>query len=260
MIELAPNNPYGLALQNPVMTAAGCFGFGVEYARLVDLAAIGAIVTRAVALRARAPRPAPQLAETAGGLLYSGPWAARSVDGVLRRHSAAWAAIAAPVIVHVVADHAAVAAELAVADGVAGIEIALPAAPADAARLIAAVRATCELPLLVKLPFAADHRALARAAAEAGADALVAFAPPRAAIADAGAMRDGWLCGAPIRPLLLPLLAELCGDAPLPVVASGGIASVADVAAALAVGAAAAQIGSALLREPWLAAAWPPGA
>src|SRR4051812_40116420 len=46
MIDLAPHNPYGLALRHPVLTAAGCFGYGVEYARLVNIAGIGAIVTR----------------------------------------------------------------------------------------------------------------------------------------------------------------------------------------------------------------------
>src|SRR5205814_8859695 len=74
MIDLAPNNPYGLALASPVLTAAGCFGYGVEYARLVDVERIGAIVTRSTTLyRRRVARP-PRLVETPAGVLAVGPW------------------------------------------------------------------------------------------------------------------------------------------------------------------------------------------
>ena len=101
MIDLAPQNPYGLSLASPVLTAAGCFGYGVEYARMVDLAAIGAIVTRSTSLRGRHAQ-APRLLEMPAGLLAVGGWPDPGLARVLDRFAPVWATWNTPVILSVV--------------------------------------------------------------------------------------------------------------------------------------------------------------
>ncbi|HWQ11292.1 MAG TPA: dihydroorotate dehydrogenase, partial [Roseiflexaceae bacterium] len=217
MIDLAPNNPYGLRLASPMMTAAGCFGYGVEYARAVPLDRIGAIVTRSVALHARRAAP-PRLVETPAGLLSVGPWAGRGLKAVLERYAAAWAAWKIPVILSVEADHAAVAEALEGEEAVAGLELRFDD-PAEAARTVAEVRARTLLPLLVKLP---PHDALAATAwavADAGADALTVIAAPPALVMDprSGERLEGRLSGPAIRPLALRAVAEVCAVVSVPV-------------------------------------------
>ena len=87
MIDLAPNNPYGLTIHSPVLTAAGCFGYGVEYARMVDLTRIGAIVTRSTALHGRRAARPPQILETPAGLLSIGAWPTPSINRAIERYA-----------------------------------------------------------------------------------------------------------------------------------------------------------------------------
>src|SRR5437867_4858937 len=91
MIDLAPNNPYGLSLASPVLAAAGCFGYGVEYARLVDVERIGAIVTRSTSLRPRRVVKPPRIVETPAGLLSAGAWPNPGVERVVERYAPTWA-------------------------------------------------------------------------------------------------------------------------------------------------------------------------
>src|SRR5215216_7382643 len=99
-IDLAPHNPYGLSLASPVLTAAGCFGYGVEYARAVDFATIGAIVTRSTTLQRRRAQ-APRLLETPAGVLATGGWPNPGLARVLDRFAPAWATWNTPVILSV---------------------------------------------------------------------------------------------------------------------------------------------------------------
>src|SRR5262245_2866385 len=101
MIDLAPNNPYGLTLTSPVLTAAGCFGYGVEYARLVDIERIGAIVTRSTTTYQRRVAHPPRLIETPAGLLAVGPWPNPGLDRVIERYARAWATWRTPVLLSV---------------------------------------------------------------------------------------------------------------------------------------------------------------
>ena len=70
-VELAPNNPLGLRLKNPVMVASGTFGYGTEYTRLVEVSRLGAIIAKGVTLRPRRGNPAPRTVETPAGMLNS---------------------------------------------------------------------------------------------------------------------------------------------------------------------------------------------
>ncbi|NWG19232.1 MAG: tRNA-dihydrouridine synthase [Chloroflexi bacterium] len=254
-VELAPKNPYGLALATPVMTAAGCFGFGVEYERIVPVEQTGAIVTGSVSLRGRRALPPLRLIETPAGLLSVGAWLDPGVDRVLREYAPVWATWKTPVILSVASDHGAVAAALEGVDGIAGLELSFGDDLAGIARIIAAVRATTLLPLLVKLPLHRGLAVTARAALDAGADALTIAAPPRASAPDplSGALLHGRLSGPAVRPLVLEAIADACAALEAPVVACGGVTTVTDARAYLAAGAAAVQVGSALLADPFAA-------
>lgn len=262
MIDLAPNNPYGLALAQPVLAAAGCFGYGVEYARSVDLAQLGAIVTRTTTLHPRrTPRP-PRIVETPAGLLSVGPWPNPGLEAVLNRYAPQWAALATPVILSVggdaVGDFAQIAKAVEGVAGVAGLELALPSDISRAVAVVTAARRATFLPLLVKLPplDAEPLLALAQALVAAGADALVACAAPHGMAIDtaSGERLEGWLSGPALRPLGLRLVAELAPQLSVPVIGCGGVSSADDARAYLGAGALAVQIGAALLVNPYCAA------
>jgi dihydroorotate dehydrogenase (NAD+) catalytic subunit len=263
MIDLAPHNPYGLVLRRPVLTAAGCFGYGVEYARLGDIAGIGAIVTRSTTLRSRRVARQPQLIEIPAGLLVVGPWPNPGLARVLERHVPIWAGWDTPVILSVAGadanEFAAFAAALEGIEGIAGLELNLDG-HADAARVVASARAATQLPLLAKLApqegAPQPPTALARSLADAGADAIVATGSPRGLVIDPqnGERIEGWLSGPAFRPLGLALVADVAAAVSVPVIGCGGIVSALDARQFLAAGAAAVQIGAALLADPGAAA------
>ncbi|MBC8161568.1 MAG: dihydroorotate dehydrogenase, partial [Roseiflexaceae bacterium] len=151
MVELAPANPDALTLHTPVMTAAGCFGYGVEYARSVELGHIGAIVTRTTTLRPRRAVPAPRLIETAAGVLCVGPWPNPGIEAVLNRHAPRWASWSTPVILSIggesVGEYGQIAAALDGVEGLAGVELTLPPDHTRAAAAVVAVRRATLLPI-----------------------------------------------------------------------------------------------------------------
>jgi dihydroorotate dehydrogenase (NAD+) catalytic subunit len=264
MIDLAPHNPYGLALRRPVLTAAGCFGYGVEYARLADIAGIGAIITRSTTLHRRKVARPPQLIETPAGLLAVGAWPNPGLARVIDRYAPVWAGWATPVLLSVAGatadEFAAFAAALEGVEGIAGLELNLAGHAEAAARVVAATRAATQLPLLAKLSHLEGDRqalaALARSVADAGADAIVAIGSPRGMAIDpqSGQPVEGWLSGPMLCPLALALVADLAAAVSVPVIGSGGIATTEDARQFLTAGAAAVQIGAALLVDPGAAA------
>jgi dihydroorotate dehydrogenase (NAD+) catalytic subunit len=259
MIELAPDNAYGLRLSSPVMIAAGCLGYGLDIPRGVD-EPLGALVSPTTSLRGR-PRRA-HIVETASGIVHAGGWPERGLAHVLERCAPAWAAWRTPVLLSISgaspADAAEIAAQLEGVEGIAGVELDLCAASSGerAVAAVRAVRAVTLLPMLAKLPPREDGLVeLGLAAAAAGADALVVAGPPRALAIDprSGERTEGWLCGPAWRPLALRLVALAAAGAGAPVVACGGVASADDARQMIAAGAAAVQVGSALLADPELA-------
>jgi dihydroorotate dehydrogenase (NAD+) catalytic subunit len=89
-IDLAPDNPYGLPLRTPVLTAAGCFGSGIEYERIVPIERLGAIVTGSISLRGRHALPPLRLIETPAGVLSVGMWRDPGLERVLREYAPVW--------------------------------------------------------------------------------------------------------------------------------------------------------------------------
>lgn len=254
-LDLAPHNPYGLRLSSPILTAAGCFGYGVEYARAIDLSQIGAIVTRSTSLRGRRG-VSPQLLETPAGLLLAGAWPDPGLGYVLDQLAPAWAGWSTPVILSIIGanaeEYAAIAGALEGVEGIAGLELNLARQAKHAARITAAVRAATQLPLLAKLPQQVEIAQLGQAVADAGADALTLFAPLGGSAADpqTGELIQGDLVGPATRPLVLAAIAEAAAWLRTPIVACGGVGSADDARQLLAAGAVAVQLGSALLANP----------
>jgi dihydroorotate dehydrogenase (NAD+) catalytic subunit len=258
MIDLAPKNPYSLEITTPVVAAAGCLGYGVEVARQLGLAqrggghGLGALVTRTTTPRPRRARAG--LHETPAGLVYTGG-GNPGLRAALERFAPAWAGWETPVILSVAADGAeelaAAVADLDMVEGVRGVELPLAPhgalAPEPAARLVAAVRATTPLPLVVRLPgHAPDPAALARAVADAGADAVSLIDGLPARTPDG---REGLLCGPALRPVALRAVAAVCAAVDLPVIGGGGVWEPADARALLDAGAVAVAVGSALVTD-----------
>jgi dihydroorotate dehydrogenase (NAD+) catalytic subunit len=250
-VDLAVDLGRGLVLRNPVMVASGTFGYGVEYADVVDVQRLGAICCKGTTLRARVGNPPPRVTETPAGMLNSIGLQNPGVAGVLDRYAPRWAGWDVPVIVNVagesVEDYVAVVRRLDGQPGVAGIELNIScpnvgrgglqfALDADAAaEVTAAVRAATELPLMVKLsPAATDIRGIARAIEKAGADAISAVNTLSGMAIDPRRRRPllgatyGGLSGPALKPVALRVVYEVAQVVDIPIVGIGGNGSLDD--------------------------------
>ena len=274
-VDLSVDLGRGLVLPNPILVASGTFGYGVEYGDVVEVDRLGAICCKGTTLKARIGNPTPRVTETPGGMLNSIGLQNPGVAAVIEKYAGTWAGWQVPVIVNVagesVADYVEVARRLDGVPGVAGIELNIScpnvgrgglqfAIDAGAAgEVTAAVRRATDLPLLVKLsPNVADIRPIARAVADAGADALtaintlsgIAVSPSR----DRPLLGNvfGGLSGPAVKPVALRIVYEVAQVVSIPVVAIGGVTELADVLDFLAVGAVAVQVGTAIFADPTL--------
>ncbi len=256
-VELAPEHKVGLTLPNPVLPAAGCFGFGQEYAGLVELEALGGVVFGPVTHRPRRGSEPPRLVPFAGGVLVHTGLANPGAGALVRRARRAWGRIPVPIIVHVVAtapdEVSACCEQLGALEQVAGLELGIAddATPEEVAQLIGAARAGAGQPLLARLPL---HSAglLCGPAVEAGASALTIGAAPRGTLYDAGsgAFVTGRLYGPLVLGLALRALRQVRKAMAVPLIGCGGIHSIEDARALLRAGAVAVQVDSALWRDP----------
>jgi dihydroorotate dehydrogenase (NAD+) catalytic subunit len=267
MIDLAPNNPYGLRLERPVLAAAGVLGYGTECSRMLGFAGdpaahgLGALISSTTTLLPI--RGMPQIIETPAGLICHGWLSNPGIERVLRRYAPAWVSWRLSVILSIAGADAAECAELATrlegVEGVAGIELALPAMDVhdtdEAAAIVAAVRSVSLLPLIGRLPPAvADLSAMARAVVAAGADSIALSGGFVGAAPDAqGILLHGWLCGPAARPLALAALSRLRAAVDVPLIAGGGITSAADVAVFQRLGVDVLALGAVLLNNSWAA-------
>jgi len=276
-VDLSVDLGRGLVLANPILVASGTFGYGVEYGDVVDVQRLGAICCKGTTLRPRVGNPTPRVTETPGGMLNSIGLQNPGVDAVIDKYASTWSRWRVPVIVNVagesIADFTEVARRLDGVPGVAGIELNIScpnvgkggiqfAIDAEAAGAVtAAVRRATELPLLVKLsPNVADVRPIARAIADAGADALTAINTLSGIAVATGRERPllgniyGGLSGPAIKPVALRIVYEVSQVVDIPVIAIGGVTELADVLDYLAVGAVAVQVGTAIFADPTLPA------
>ncbi len=274
-VDLSVDLGRGLVLPNPILVASGTFGYGVEYGDVVDVDRLGGICCKGTTLKARIGNPTPRVTETPGGMLNSIGLQNPGVDAVIEKYAETWTRWQTPVIVNVagesVHDYVEVARRLDGVPGVAGIELNIScpnvgagglqfAIDAGAAgEVTAAVRRATDLPLLVKLsPNVADIRPIARAIADAGADALTAINTLSGIAVAPGRGQPllgniyGGLSGPAVKPVALRVVYEASQAVRIPVVAIGGVTELADVLDFLAVGAVAVQVGTAIFADPTL--------
>jgi dihydroorotate dehydrogenase (NAD+) catalytic subunit len=262
-----------VTLPTPVVAASGTFGYGTEFAGLVDLAAIGAISVKGLSLRPYDGKPAPRLVETPAGMLNAIGLQNIGVEAFLHERLPALRAAGARVVANFWGDSAEEFAACAERlDGQAGIvALELNAAspnrpewgsilasdPAALAAIVRVVRARVRLPLWVKLsPNVGDVTAVGRAAEAEGADALSAVNTLRGMAIDASARRPrlasvtGGLSGPAIKPVALAMVHALSRAVRIPIVGLGGIRTGEDVAEFLIAGASAVQVGTASFYDP----------
>ncbi|NOK59765.1 MAG: dihydroorotate dehydrogenase [Chloroflexi bacterium AL-W] len=256
-MDLAPHNPYGLAIKHPVLTAAGCFGYGVEYAHTVALAQIGAIVTRSTSLRPIRTSQRPRIIETPAGILSVGQWPNPGLNYVLNHYAPTWATWSTPVILSIVGDspddYATIARALEGVEGIAALELNVATVAARAKSVTKAVRAATQLPLLIKLPLL-DETTFDQYVEEiidAGADVLTLLSPPHGLHIDphSGEQIEGWLSGPTIRSVTLRAVARTAPRVSIPIVGCGGVMSAEDAQQFFAAGAKVVQVGTALLTD-----------
>jgi dihydroorotate dehydrogenase (NAD+) catalytic subunit len=256
-INLAPEHKAGLTLANPVMPAAGCFGWGTEYAHLVKTEHLGAVVVGPITAGPRRGASPPRAVEIPGGVLIHTGLANPGISAVVRRYGRAWTRCPVPVLAHVAGTSpdatASCCHRLARVDAVAGIEIGLPdsAGPEDVCAIVKAAAATARQPIFVRLPLSSAAQ-LCEATVEAGANALTVGAPPRGAMwhEPSGRFVTGRLYGRFVLPLALHALRRVAERVAVPLIGCGGIHSVAEAQAALRAGATAVQIAGAVWRDP----------
>jgi dihydroorotate dehydrogenase (NAD+) catalytic subunit len=263
-----------LILNNRVIAASGTWGYGTEFARRHDPSNIGAIVCKGVTVAPRAGNPPPRIVETAAGALNSIGLANIGMKAVIREKAPLWASMPVPMIVNIngetIDEFVTLAHGFTAVPGVAAIElnIACPNVkhggmlfgmePVAAAEVTAAVRAATSLPLIVKLtPNTTGVDRIAAAVAEAGAEALTVANTYLGMSIDLRTRKPtlanitGGLSGPAIKPLTLRLVYEVARAVSIPVIGCGGVMNGEDAEEYLIAGAAAVQVGTASLVDPF---------
>lgn len=262
-----------LRLRNPVMTASGTFGYGQEYAELLDLERLGAVVVKGIRLDETRGNPPPRTVETPCGLINAIGLPGPGVDGFLKNNMPFLRRRNVPVIVNLwgrtVDEYAEVAARVGAADGVSALEVNVScpnikeggalfgADPALFEQTIKAVRARTDRPMLVKLgPDLFRIAEFARRAEASGADALSITNTLPAMAIDIETRRPilgnrvGGLSGPAIRPVAVKLVWEAARAVKIPIVGMGGIACARDAIEFMIAGATAVAVGTATFLEP----------
>jgi dihydroorotate dehydrogenase (NAD+) catalytic subunit len=263
-----------LRFRNPIIAASGTFGYGLEFAHLVDLNRLGGLVTKGLSLEPIEGAPAPRLCETPSGMLNAVGLENVGVRAFVEKKLPALGKFDVPVIANVFGycqeDYVEVIRILEDADGLTGYELNIscpnvkkgglqfgndPAAAAEVTR--AARKAAVKRPLWVKLsPLVADIGLMARAVAAEGASALTVANTYPAMAVDHGTRKSrlgnptGGLSGPAIKPISLRQVWEASKVVEIPVVGLGGIETANDVLDYILMGATAVQVGTASFTDP----------
>lgn len=263
----------GIPLRNPIIAASGTFGYGIEFAKLVDLNQLGGLVTKGLSREPIAGNAAPRLWHTEAGMLNSIGLQNVGVAAFIRDKLPKLREYSVPVVANVfgyaLEDYLEVIRALEDSPGIAAYElnvscpntkeggIFFSSDPIALASVVGGVRPLTQRPVIVKLsPNVARIEPFARAAAESGADAIslvntfVALAIDVATRAPRIGNGFGGLSGPAIKPLALRLVYEAAQAVRVPVIGLGGILSGEDAAEFLIAGASAVQVGTANFVDP----------
>lgn len=267
-----------LRLRNPLIAASGCFGYGVEYASVLDLSTLGAVCVKGLFLNEREGHSPPRIVETPAGMLNAIGLQGVGVRRFVREHLPRLRELGATVFVNICGstldEYVQVARVLSDAEGVAAIELNISCpnikeggiqfgcSLSGTHDVVRAVRAVTHLPVIPKLtPNVTRPAAFARAAEEAGADAISLVNTFLAMAIDVETRRPalsnvlGGLSGPAIRPIAVRMVYECRREVGIPIIGMGGIASARDALEFILAGADAVQVGTANFTNPFI---WEP--
>ena len=263
-----------LELKNPVLTASGTFGYGLEFMPYGDLTSLGGIVVKGLSLAPREGNPMPRVAETTCGMLNSVGLQNCGVEAFIREKLPQLPTEHLPVIANLyatsVGDFAELAGILAAEPGIAALEVniscpnvgeggvAFGQDPNMARAVTAAVKKRAgSLPVIVKLsPNVTDIVAIAKACEEGGADILCCVNTLTGMAVDLASRKPllanivGGLSGPAIKPVALRCVWQVSRAVAVPVIGVGGVRSAEDVLEYVLAGAHAVQVGSASFTRP----------
>jgi dihydroorotate dehydrogenase (NAD+) catalytic subunit len=264
-----------LTLKNPLVAASGCFGYGVEYAGVVDLASLGGVAVKGLFLAEREGHPPPRIVETPAGMLNAIGLQGIGVHRFVRERLPELRAAGATVFVNICGttldEYVEVAKVLSDAEGVAAIELNISCPNIKEGGIqfgcsldgtygvVSAVRKATSLPLIPKLtPNVTSPATFARAAEDAGADAISLVNTFLAMAIDVETRKPilsngmGGLSGPAIRPIAVRMVYECHQAVSIPIVGMGGIMDARDVLEFMLAGATAVQVGTANFVDPFV--------
>ncbi len=264
-----------LTLRNPLIAASGCFGYGVEYGDIVDLASLGGVAVKGLFLAEREGHPPPRIVETPAGMLNAIGLQGIGVHRFVRERLPELRAAGATVFVNICGttldEYVEVAKVLSDAEGVAAIELNISCPNIKEGGIqfgcsldgtygvVSAVRQATSLPLIPKLtPNVTSPATFARAAEDAGADAISLVNTFLAMAIDVETRKPilsngmGGLSGPAIRPIAVRMVYECHQAVSIPIVGMGGIMDARDVLEFMLAGATAVQVGTANFVDPFV--------
>jgi dihydroorotate dehydrogenase (NAD+) catalytic subunit len=264
-----------LTLKNPLLAASGCFGYGVEYADVVDLSSLGGVVSKGLFLEEREGHPPPRIVETPAGMLNAiglqGIGVRRFVDEKLPELRARRATVFVNVCGTTLDEYVEVSRILSDAEGVDAIELNISCPNIKEGGIqfgcsltgtfdvVSAVRKVTRLPVIPKLtPNVTDVASFARAAQDGGADAVSLVNTFLAMVIDVDTRRPkisnivGGLSGPAIRPIAVRMVYECRQAVAIPIIGMGGIAGARDALEFMIAGATAVQVGTANFVDPFI--------
>ena len=273
MADLTTHIGKHLMLKNPVMTASGTFGYGLEYADLMDISRLGAIIVKGTTAEPRQGNPYPRMAETPAGMLNAVGLQNRGVNYFVDKIYTAIRSIDTAMIVNVggstVETYVECAEKIAALDDIPAIELNISCpnvkqggmgfglCAASAAEVVRAVRRVYPRTLIVKLsPNVTDITEIARAVEAEGADAVSLINTLLGMAVDAERRRPilstvtGGLSGPCVKPVALRMVWQTAKAVRIPVIGLGGIASWRDAVEFMLAGATAVQIGTSNFVDP----------
>ncbi len=257
----------GITLKNPVMTASGTYGYGLEYSDFIDLSKLGGIVVKGTTLNPRQGNPYPRMAETPSGMLNAVGLQNKGVEYFCSEIYPSIKDIDTHMIVNVsgstVEDYMATAERIAELDKIPAIELniscpnvkeggmAFGVTCAGAAEVVRAVRKVYPKTLIVKLsPNVTDITEIARAVEAEGADSISMINTLLGMAIDVKSRKPilstvtGGLSGPAVKPVALRMVWQTAKVVSIPIIGMGGISSCEDAIEFLLAGASAIQVGT----------------
>lgn len=257
----------GLTIKNPVMTASGTFGYGLEYGDFIDLNRLGGVLVKGTTLHPRQGNPYPRMAETPSGMLNAVGLQNKGVDYFCEHIYPTISGYDTAMIVNVsgsqVEDYIETSEKINALEGIPAIELniscpnvkeggmAFGVTCAGAASVVRAVRAVYDKTLIVKLsPNVTDITEIARAVEAEGADSISMINTLLGMAVDAEKRRPvlstitGGLSGPAVKPIALRMVWQTAQAVKVPIIGMGGIASATDAIEFLLAGASAVEVGT----------------